>query len=134
MLPDQKVEFAHTHTLLAGEAIAEGSYVKYGADDETVVNAQPGDIYALGPAEQTVLPGQEITFHVEGIIKPIQLAPAGTGAVRGHFLELVAGGYQTAPDPAANGATLHFIHGQAVRDGNPGDIIGMIFSKRIYGA
>lgn len=134
MLPDQKIEFAHTHTCTAGEDITEGSYVKYGADDQTVVNAQPGDIYVLGPAEQNAKQGQEVTFHVEAIIKPVQLAPNGTGAVRGHFLELVAGGYQTAPDPAPNGATLHVIHGQAVRDGKPGDIVGMIFSKRTYAA
>jgi|SRR6185437_16283853 len=134
MLPDQKIEYAHTHTCTAGENIAEGSYVKFGADDQTVVNAQPGDIYALGPAEHNANAGQEITFHVEAIIKPVQLAPSGTGAVRGHFLELVAGGYQTAPDPAANGTTLHNVHGQAVRDGNPGDIVGMVYRPRSYAA
>jgi hypothetical protein len=134
MLPDQKIEYAHTHTCTAGEDIAEGSYVKYGADDQTVVNAQPGDLYALGPAEHNAKQGQEVTFHVEAIIKPVKLAPAGTGAVAGHFLELVQGGYQTAPDPALNGAKLHAAHGQAVRNGKPGDIVGMIYRSRIYAA
>ena len=121
-----RLEQGLRYPLIAGAPINEQDLVIFGADDDTVLPANPNDDMAFAVALQTVPVGKRVNLLLFGFAI-VEMTVGTGGATRGKLQWRVPDGVTDAP-PNGGGTKSVIVVGRAMQSGNPQDRIGVLLN------